>query len=202
LRFSAAFGELAKFGILARMVAVGLITGSNQLYMVLFGLLIVKGIGGVTADVGRFHGAIALLEIPFMLMCGMALKHMSKSGLIAVGGVIYAGFLFAFSTMTSMAVTYLLVVPAAFGAGIILSVSISYLQDLLAARPGAGGSLMAVSNFVGQLIGAATFAVGTAVTDYSGTAAMGGFVALAGVAALLAMDGWRKPRSAPVQPIP
>ncbi|MFZ2101838.1 MAG: MFS transporter [Oricola sp.] len=192
LRFTAAFGELARPGIVARIVAVGLITGSNQLYMVLFGLLIVRHIGGATPDVGRFHGAIALLEIPFMLMCGMALRHMSKSGLIAVGGVVYAGFLFAFAGMSSMAVTYLLVVPAAIGAAIVLSVSISYLQDLLAARPGAGGALMAVSNFVGQLIGAATFAVGTAVTDYSGTAVMGGCVALAGVAGLLAMDGWRK----------
>ena len=199
LRFSAAFGELARPGMLARMVAVGLITGSNQLYMILFGLLIVKEIGGTSPDVGRFHGAIALLEIPSMLMCGMALRYMSKSGLIAVGGVIYAGFLFLFASMTSMAVTYLLVIPAAFGAGIILSVSISYLQDLLAARPGAGGSLTAVSNFVGQLIGAATFAAGTALTDYAGTAAMGGVVALAGVAALLAMDGWRK--AEPVQPI-
>lgn len=192
LRFTAAFGELARARILARMFAVGLITGSNQLYMVLFGLLIVKQIGGAAPDVGRFHGAIALLEIPFMLMCGMALRHMSKSGLIALGGVVYAGFLFLFASMTSMAVTYLLVVPAAIGAAIILSVSISYLQDLLAARPGAGGSLMAVSNFVGQLVGAATFAAGTALTDYAGTAVMGGFVALAGVAGLLAMDGWRK----------
>ena len=198
LRFSAAFRELARPGIVARIVVVGLITGSNQLYMVLFGLLIVKQIGGSAPDVGRFHGAIALLEIPFMLSCGLALRHMSKAGLIAAGGVIYAGFLFAFSAMSSMAVTYLLVVPAALGAAIILSVSISYLQDLLAARPGAGGSLMAVSNFVGQLIGATTFAIGTAVTDYSGTAMMGGFVALAGVAGLLSMDGWRKTQPEPV----
>lgn len=192
LRFSAAFRELAKPGLVARIVAVGLITGSNQLYMVVFGLLIVKGIGGATPDVGRFHGAIALLEIPFMLMCGLALKRMSKSGLIAAGGTIYAGFLFLFATMTSMAVTYLLVVPAAIGAAIILSVSISYLQDLLAARPGAGAALMAVSNFVGQMVAAITFAVGTAVTTYAGTAMLGGVLALIGVAALLAMDGWRK----------
>lgn len=196
LRFSAAFRELAKRGLLLRMFAVGLITGSNQLYMVLFGLLIVKEIGGTEPDVGRFHGLIALLEIPFMLMCGMALRHVSKSGLIALGGVVYAVFLFAFASMTSMAVTYLLVVPAAIGAAIILSVSISYLQDLLDARPGTGGSLTAVSNFAGQLVGAATFAIGTVVTDYAGTAVMGGFVALAGAGALLAMDGWRKPEPA------
>jgi SET family sugar efflux transporter-like MFS transporter len=193
LRFSAAFRELAQPGLLARMIAVGLITGSNQLYMVVFGLLIVKGIGGTPPDVGRFHGAIALLEIPFMLMCGMALKHMSKSGLIAAGGVIYAGFMFGFASMTSMAVTYLLVVPAAVGAAIILSVTISYLQDLLAARPGVGGALMAVSNFFGQMVAAVTFAAGTAVTSYAGTAVIGGVLALIGVAALLAMDGWRKP---------
>lgn len=196
LRFLDAFRELAQPRLLVRMFAVGLITGSNQLYMVLFGLLIVKEIGGTTPDVGRFHGVIALLEIPFMLMCGMALRRMSKSGLIAFGGLVYAVFLFAFASMTSMAVTYLLVVPAAIGAAIILSVSISYLQDLLDARPGVGGSLTAVSNFAGQLVGAATFAVGTVVTNYAGTAVMGGVVALAGAGALLAMDGWRKPRPA------
>ena len=198
LRFAAAFRELARPGLLARIVAVGLITGSNQLYMAVFGLLIVKGIGGSTSDVGRFHGAIALLEIPFMLMCGLALRHMSKSGLIAAGGTIYAGFLFLFASMSSMTLTYLLVVPAAIGAAIILSISISYLQDLLAARPGAGGSLMAVSNFFGQMVAAGTFALGTAVTSYAGTAMLGGVVGLIGVSALLAMDGWRKTMPAEV----
>jgi hypothetical protein len=168
------------------------VTGSNQLYMAVFGLLIVKEIGGATPDVGRFHGAIALLEIPFMLMCGLALRHVSKPGLIAIGGVVYAGFLFLFASMTSMAVTYALAVPAAFGAGIILSVSISYLQDLMSARPGAGAALMAVSNFVGQMVAAMTFAIGTAITSYAGTAVLGGMLALTGASALLAMDGWRK----------
>lgn len=198
LRFAAAFRELARAPLLARIVAVGLITGSNQLYMVVFGLLIVKGIGGTTADVGRFHGAIALLEIPFMLACGIALRRVSKPGLIALGGTIYAVFLFLFASMTSMAVTYALVVPAAIGAAIILSVSISYLQDLMAARPGVGAALMAVSNFVGQMVGALTFAIGTSIAGYAGTAALGGVVGLVGVVALLAMDGWRLPRTAGV----
>ena len=188
----AALKELAAPSILVRMLAVGFITGSNQLYMVLFGLLIVKEIGGGTADVGRFHGAIALLEIPFMLMCGVGLRRLSKPGLIALGGTVYAGFLFLFAAMTSMAVTYLLAVPAAVGAAIILSVSISYLQDLMSARPGAGAALMASSNFVGQMVAAITFAIGTATTSYAGTAVLGGILALAGVCALLTMDGWRK----------
>ncbi|TCD13890.1 MFS transporter [Oricola cellulosilytica] len=192
LRFAAAFRELARPGLLVRMLAVGLITGSNQLYMALFGLLIVTDIGGGTPDVGRFHGAIALLEIPFMLACGLALKRMSKPALIAAGGVVYAGFLFLFASVSSMAVAYLLVVPAAIGAAIILSVTISYLQDLLADRPGAGGSLMAVSNFFGHMVAALTFAAGTAVTSYAGTAVAGGMLALVGVAVLLAMDGLRR----------
>jgi len=198
LRFTAAFRELARPGLVARIAAVGLITGSNQLYMAVFGLLIVKGIGGATPDVGRFHGAIALLEIPAMLMCGVALRYVSKSGLIAVGGAVYGAFMLLFASMTSMTVTYLLVVPAALGAGIILSVSLSYLQDLISERPGAGGSLTAVSNFFGQMVAAATFAFGTAVTTYAGTAMIGGLLALAGVTALLAMDGWRKTMPAEV----
>lgn len=184
----AALKEMLAPSILARMLAVGFITGSNQLYMVLFGLLIVREIGGETADVGRFHGAIALLEIPFMLMCGIALRRLSKPRLIALGGTIYAGFLFLFASMTSMAVAYWLVVPAALGAAVILSVSISYLQDLMSTRPGAGAALMAASNFVGQMVAAIAFAVGTAVTSYAGTAVIGGMLALAGVTALLAMD--------------
>lgn len=188
----AALRELAAPAIFVRMLAVGFITGSNQLYMILFGLLIVKDIGGGTADVGRFHGMIALLEIPFMLLCGLGLRPLSKPGLIALGGIVYAGFLFAFSMMSSMALTYFLVLPAAVGAAIILSISISYLQDLMSARPGAGAALMAASNFVGQMVGAVIFALGTAITGYSGTAVLGGIMALIGVAALSAMDGWRK----------
>jgi hypothetical protein len=69
-----------------------------------------------------------------------------------------------------------------------LTVPIAYLQDLLADRPGAGASLMAVQRLAGDVIAALCFAAGTALGGYGLVAALGVAVSLIGAAALRDAD--------------
>ena len=60
------------------------------------------------------------------------------------------------------------------GGGLLLSLPIAYMQDLLAARPGAGGSLMAVQRVISQGIAAMVFALGTTLGGYGFVAVLSG----------------------------
>jgi len=67
-------------------------------------------------------------------------------------------------------------------------VPIAYLQDLLADRPGAGASLMAIKRLGGDVIAALCFAVGTALVGYWLVAILGVVVSLVGALALWLAD--------------
>lgn len=69
-----------------------------------------------------------------------------------------------------------------------LTVPIAYLQDLLADRPGAGASLMALQRLAGDVIAATCFAIGTTLAGYGTVAILGVAVSLIGAAALLVAD--------------
>lgn len=83
---------------------------------------------------------------------------------------------------------WVLVLPAAIGGAVTLTVPIAYLQDLLADRPGAGASLMAVQRMAGDVIAALCFAVGTALAGYGLVAILGVSLSLIGAIALWLAD--------------
>nr|MCU0903981.1 hypothetical protein [Tabrizicola sp.] len=74
------------------------------------------------------------------------------------------------------------------GGAVILTVPIAYLQDLLADRPGAGASLMAVQRLAGDVTAATCFALGTALSGYGTVALLGVATSLIGATALWAAD--------------
>jgi membrane associated rhomboid family serine protease len=79
---------------------------------------------------------------------------------------------------------YLLTPLSGLGAAGIISLPITYLQNLIARRAGLGSSLIAVNIFLGGGLSSLLFSVGTAVSDYSHTAMLGAFAGLCGVALL------------------
>ncbi len=87
-----------------------------------------------------------------------------------------------------MAAVWLLVLPAAMGAVVTLSVPIAYMQDLMSERPGAGRALIAVLGVTSQIIAAAVFAVGTALSGYGFAAVLGAALAAVAGVTLLVMD--------------
>lgn len=181
--------ELASGSVLIRLVLIAIIIGINGLYNILLGLLILNDLGGTEADVGWFAGGVALTEVPVMLAAAVLLRHVTRSGMILIGSVIYSGFLAGLAAMPTMDAAWIMIIPGGIGAGIILSLTVGYVQDLVASRPGAGSSLVAVSHFGGTMVASATLAAGAHFTGYQSTAWIGCAIGISAGIALFALDG-------------
>jgi hypothetical protein len=193
LSAGAALAEIGAPEVMLRLLATGLVKSGVALYLVVLGLM-VAGAGRSAGDVALFAGLVAGLEVPVMLSIGALLARVSKTRLIAAATLVHAGFLLALAPLAPTPAFWALVVPAALGAGIILSVPIGYLQDLMDGRPGAGGALIALQQFLGDIFAAAAFAAGVALSGYGAAAAIGAAFAIAGGMGLLWLDRGGKPR--------
>ena len=183
LSFFAALSQVVAVPILARVLLLSAITSANVLYMSMMGLLFAAAPGRDFSDAALFLMCVTALEVPLMIAAGSWVGRFGKVRLITFGGLFYAGFLLAYVLLISSPAIWFMALPAALGAALILSVPIGYLQDLLADRPGAGGSLLAVNQVTGFGIAAALFALGTAVGTYTTVAVLGAAVtALASLA--------------------
>ena len=181
--FATAMREIMAAPVILRLVIIASVQAGVTLYMMLLGLILTASAGRTTSDVSLFAGLVAGLEVPFMLAVPLLLSRISKSSLIAGAALVHAGFLCAFPLVAGQSAVWALVPPAAMGAAVILSVPIAYLQDLMPERPGAGGALIAVLGVTSQVIAAAVFAVGTALSGYGLAAVLG--AALAATAGIL-----------------
>lgn len=191
--------EIAHRPVMLRIGLLGAITATNALYMVLIALIFTAATGRGTADVAIFVALVAGFEVPFMLLLPWALKYVSRSHLIALGGVVYAAHLALMPVLAPFAAVWLLPVLAGMAGAATLTLPIAYLQDLLGDRPGTGSALMAVQKVVADTISAAVFAAGSAAAGYGGAAILGALIAVAGAIALLWADR-RKTGAAPLEP--
>jgi len=164
----------------------------RRLNCVVSPLIITHAAGGTVVDVGFMAGLVAFLEMPFMLMWGALQRRFRSVHVLAPGALIYCLYLALLSFASVPWQIYALVLINACGAAAILSVPITYLQDLIADRPGLGSSLVSVNTFIANGISASIFAVGTAFTGYSGTALFAAVIGLASVSLLLFLE--RAPR--------
>jgi predicted MFS family arabinose efflux permease len=187
--FVESLNRLMEPAILVRLAAMALITGTQRLSTTLSPLITTHAAHGTVVDVGLTACGVALLEMPFMLFWGAMQRRFHNIHVLAVGTVIYATYLVLVSFASAPWHIYLLIGINAFGAAAILCVPLSYLQDLIADRPGLGSSLIAVNMFLSGGVAAALFALGTMVTDYSGTALFGAASGLTAAIAMLALDG-------------
>jgi hypothetical protein len=87
-----------------------------------------------------------------------------------------------------MKMVYFLTIPGAFGNAVLLSVSISYLQDQIAGRPGTSSSLITAGSVIGEGFSSALFAIGGAFSGYAGIATLGALFDLASAGILLWVD--------------
>ncbi len=188
LRLGAALRELGAPPVMLRTACLAGVLAGIQLYLILTGLILTDIDGRDAGDVAIFAGAVAGLEIPFMLMMGPPLRRLGPVRLIASAAVVYAGFLAVFPLVGPFPVVWVLPLVAAMAAAVILTVPMHYLQELMADRPGAGGSLIALCNLVAQLMGAAIFWAGTALGGYAMAAWLGAAAVAAGGLALAGLD--------------
>ncbi|MCX7286384.1 MAG: hypothetical protein NTW20_02170 [Rhodobacterales bacterium] len=188
LSFVAALAEMGRPPLALRVVALGAVHAASTVYMAILALVMVPDIGRGAADVALYAGLVAGLEVPFMLMLPALTRGIDRTALIFCGAALYAVHVVLLPVLAPSGMVWLLVLPAAMGGAVTLTVPIAYLQDLLADRPGAGASLMAVQRLAGDVIAALCFALGTALAGYGLVAILGITVSLTGAAALWVAD--------------
>ena len=188
LSFRAALSEIGHPHIAARVVALGAVFSASTVYMAIISLIMTPEVGRGTQEVALYVGLVAGLEVPFMLMIPSLTRGIPRTRLIFAGTALYCVHVALLPVLAGSAFVWLLVLPAAIGGAITLTVPIAYLQDLLADRPGAGASLMAVQRLAGDVIAATCFALGTAVSGYGAVALLGVTASLVGAAALWAAE--------------
>ncbi len=187
--FLASLARILEPGILLRVGSMALVSGTQRLSTTLSPLITTHAAHGTVVDVGLTACGVAFLEMPFMLFWAAMQKRFKNVHVLSVGTLIYSTYLVLVSFATARWQIYALIGINAFGAAAVLSVPISYLQDLIADKPGLGSSLLAVNMFLSGGVAAVLFAVGTAMTDYSGTALVGAACGLVATASILALDG-------------
>lgn len=188
LTFRAALSEMGHPRIAARVIALGAVFSASTVYMAIISLVMVPEIGRGTQDVALYVGLVAGLEVPFMLLIPSLTRGIPRTRLILAGAALYAVHVALLPVLAATPYVWLLVLPAAIGGAVTLTVPIAYLQDLLADRPGAGASLMAVQRLAGDATAATCFALGTTLAGYGTVALLGVAASLIGATALWAAD--------------
>ncbi|MDE3120435.1 MAG: hypothetical protein KGK00_01560 [Paracoccaceae bacterium] len=187
LSFRAALAELAHPAVLWRVVALGMTVSGVSIYMVILGPMF-SATGRNVGLVALFAGIVAGLEIPSMMIGASLVARFPRTKVIVLGAIVYAGFLLSFAASAHFGPVLLLTLPAGFGAGLLLMIPIGYVQDLLGHRPGAGGALIAVHQFLMTAFAALAFAVGTALGGYALAALISAGFVLSGAALLTWLD--------------
>ena len=188
LSFRAALAEMGRPSIAARVIALGAVFSASTVYMTIISLVMTPAVGRSTADVAIYVGLVAGLEVPFMLMIPGLTRGIPRTRVIFAGAALYCVHVALLPVLAGSPLVWLLVLPAAIGGAVTLTVPIAYLQDLLADRPGAGASLMAVQRLAGDATAATCFALGTTLAGYGTVALLGVAASLIGAAALWAAD--------------
>ena len=188
LNLRSALAEIGASHRIGRVLALGAVNAASTVYIALISLIMVAGIGRGPADVALYVGLVAGLEVPFMLLVPRFCAGRSRTAMILFGATLYAVHVAMLPVLAGSPLVWALVLPAAIGGAVTLTLPIAYLQDLLADRPGTGASLMAMQRLAGDAIAAACFVVGTALWGYGLVAALGVAVSLAGAFALWRAD--------------
>ncbi|MDQ0456459.1 MFS transporter [Rhizobium paknamense] len=185
----ASLSKILSATLLLRVFAVALISATMQMSGIVLPLVMTGPAHGTTGDVGIVVGMIAFLEIPFIVFWGVVERRSSSIFTLGMGALFYCLYLLLLGFAHAPEHVYLLTLLAGLGAAAIISVPITYLQNLIADRAGLGSSLIAVNVFLSGGLSSLLFALGTAISDYSGTARLGALSGLCGIALLLWLDG-------------
>jgi SET family sugar efflux transporter-like MFS transporter len=188
LNFAQAVKEIAHPSILLRLLLLGAISATGILYMVLISLVFEDTHVRDASDVALYVGLVAGWEVPCLLLLSRVAGRFRRASLLAVGGAVYTLHLLALPLLCDSAWIWVMPLVAGIGGTAIISLPISYYQDLMHARPGTAGAMLALQKLVSDVLGAAAFAIGTSMGGYETVAIIGSAMALIGGAGLLWVD--------------
>jgi predicted MFS family arabinose efflux permease len=192
-----AFAEIARPHVLIRLLLLGAISSSGILYMVLVSLVFDASPVRDASDVALYVGLVAGWEVPCLLLMSRVVARVRRTTLIALGSAIYTCHLIALPILSDSPLIWGMTLVAGIGGTAIISLPITYYQDLLQGRPGTAGAMLALQKLVADVMGATAFAIGTTLGGYETVAIIGTALALTGAAGLYLVDRnhWLMPAS-------
>ncbi|QPB22710.1 MFS transporter [Rhizobium sp. 007] len=181
----AALAEVVSPRIFTPLIAVALITSTLHVNGAILPLIVTGAVHGTVADVGILVGIVAFFEIIFIIVWARLLRQMGQVAALVTGTIIYAAYLLLLGLASEPWHAYALTVISGIGAAALISIPITYLQDLIAERPGLGSALISVNIFLSAGVSALVFAIGSCITTYSGTSIIGALFGLGGIGLLI-----------------
>ncbi|TCN31321.1 SET family sugar efflux transporter-like MFS transporter [Sinorhizobium americanum] len=147
LSYLASLGEILSLRVVGRLAAIALISSTLHVNAAVLPLIVTGAVGGTATDIGIVVGVVALLEIAFILVWDRMQYSLSQVDALALGTAVYVAYLALLGFADRPSHVYALTLVSGFGAAALISIPITYLQDLIADRPGLGSSLIAVNIF-------------------------------------------------------
>lgn len=190
LGFRASIGEMVALPVFIRVMLVGALHSGGALTGVILGLSFAAA-GRGPDDVGQFFGMFVLFEIAATLCVGTLLRLVPRMAIIASGVCIYASFIALMPLLAGSPYVWFLVIPGGVGGGFFYALAITYLQELLGKRAGAGASLLALQRIASDGLCAGIFALGTWISGYALVGLMGGLGMVTALAILIWLDRYK-----------
>lgn len=184
----AALGAVVSPRVFVRLVAIALICSMLHMSGILLPLIMTTSARGQVTDVGFIVGIVALLEVVFIFVWARIQRRIGAVAALAAGSAIYVLNFVLLGLVVAPWQVYALTLISAFGAAAIITIPITYLQDLIAERPGLGSSLISVNIFVSSGLSALIFAAGTSFSSYPGTAFLSALAGALGVALFVVLE--------------
>ncbi len=187
--YFASLAEVLSAKVFVRLMAISLITSTLHVNAAVQPLIITGAAGGSMTDIGAVVGIVAFLEVVFIFTWARIQLSLHPVRALALGTVLYVIYLALQGFASAPWQVYALTPLSAFAAAALISIPITYIQDLIADRPGLGSSLISVNLFLSSGLSAVLFAIGTRFSDYSGTSLLGALAGLLGFVLLFILDG-------------
>jgi MFS transporter, SET family, sugar efflux transporter len=182
-----AFHKLSSAKTTAKILFNCLLRAVVSLQQMLIGLFLLNELHTSPANVGVVAGITAAAELPFIFLWAYLLRYISKARAICCGAAIYSAYLIGLTLCSNIFEVFALSVLGALGLACLLSVTISYLQDLLREMPGLGTWLNSIASLVGTSVAALLFAIGVEKIGYIGLTIFAGIICItAGFGILIA----------------
>lgn len=199
LNLPAALRQIARPHVTLRFFCLGAVGAAGGIYMATISLVFDASVIRGAPDVALYVGMVAAWEVPFMLLLPRVLHRFSRSTLIGAGAAVYVLHLMALHLVADTPALWLMPLFAGLGGAALLTLPISYYQNLLSGAPGTAVSLMALQKLVSDGLVAGSFALGMALSGLTLVAAFGAGLSLAGALLLVLADRrrWLLPQAAP-----
>lgn len=176
--------------IFLRLIGIALVSLAHPVNAALLPIMMNTISNEAVEHIGFIFGLVAALEIPFMLLLIPVSRRLGLKRTVMAGGVLFSGYLILLSLSTTVIHLYLITVVNAAGAAIMLSLHISYLQNLLPGRPGLSTSLLSVGNLISRSTGALIVGFVGVSLSIKGAIILAAILVFAGVALLFFVERW------------